>query len=92
MFLSKFGVLTSVSTFPVTEKLDRYCGDFLRKIANIRRPYLQVTVSADSSQINTNTLLWYHFYIKKLVCNYKILHSLPQDHNLSLKFLILDGT
>lgn len=93
MFLSKFGVLTSVSTFPVTEKLNRYCGDFLRKIANyhIGRPYLQVTVSADSSQINTNKLLWYHFYINWFV-NYKILHSLPQDHNLSLKFLILDGT
>lgn len=70
MFLFKFGVLTSVSTFPVTEKLNRYYGDFLRKIAkyHIRRPYLQVTVSADSSQINTSTLLWYHFYIKKLVC------------------------
>lgn len=69
MFLFKFGVLTSVSTFPVTEKLNRYYGDFLRKIAKYHiRPYLHVTISADSSQINTSTLLWYHFYIKKLVC------------------------
>ena len=87
MFLSKFGVLTSVSTFPVTEKLDRYCGDFLRKIANIRRPYLQVTVSADSSQINTNTLLWYHFYIKKLVFKLQnITYTMKKPIN-SMRFL-----
>lgn len=58
MFLSKFGVLTSVSTLPVTEKLNRYCGDLAEnsKLSHRGRPYLQVTVSGDSSQIDTNKL------------------------------------